>query len=391
MPDIEIRSELIALPKWRIPWRRERPHCAVAGVTILELAPHPAFKIKQPKIFGKRAFDSRYHRRRRPRFVARAEDALVLGNICAPFKQMGDNSFLYMADGTDMELSVGLDYAEIFPIKTGAVHSCFYKLTPTLRLPRGILGGNRYTNNYFHFLSEGLTKIELCCDQSGMEDIPIIFGDISKQQLDLLSLLWPDRDVLCLNAGEVIRVDELYMPRPAFYSPLVGDLWNTTYDVQLLARLRERLRLRLQAYWINAQRTLFLSRGSLSVGQISRQMINEGDLQQEVLSRGGEILHPQHLPLADQISMFAQSKSIITPAGAALANIMFCKPGTEVIVLCQDRGVHPDYFCMLADVCGVKLSYVTGVPVNVGGSEKVHSSFRIDLDLFRSALKEAGV
>jgi len=61
-----------------------------------------------------------------------------------------------------------------------------------------------------------------------------------------------------------------------------------------------------------------------------RKIINEGDIVTLLRQKGYKIINPQLYEIEEQIEIFSNSEKIIAPHGSNLANIIFCKPGTEI-------------------------------------------------------------
>ena len=61
-----------------------------------------------------------------------------------------------------------------------------------------------------------------------------------------------------------------------------------------------------------------------------RKIINEGDIVTLLREKGYRVINPQLYELEEQIEIFSNADKIIAPHGSNLANIIFCKPGTEI-------------------------------------------------------------
>ncbi len=61
-----------------------------------------------------------------------------------------------------------------------------------------------------------------------------------------------------------------------------------------------------------------------------RKVVNEGDFISLLRENGYRIINPQLYEIEEQIRIFADANKIIAPHGSNLANIIFCKPGTEI-------------------------------------------------------------
>ncbi len=61
-----------------------------------------------------------------------------------------------------------------------------------------------------------------------------------------------------------------------------------------------------------------------------RKIINEDDVVTLLRKKGYKVINPQLYDIDEQIEIFYNADSIISPHGSNLANIIFCKPGTEI-------------------------------------------------------------
>ena len=61
-----------------------------------------------------------------------------------------------------------------------------------------------------------------------------------------------------------------------------------------------------------------------------RKIINEGDVVTLLREKGYRVINPQLYEIEEQIEIFSNAEKIIAPHGSNLANIIFCKPGTEI-------------------------------------------------------------
>src|SRR6266446_1789684 len=100
----------------------------------------------------------------------------------------------------------------------------------------------------------------------------------------------------------------------------------------------------------NQHRRLYLSRARTAV----RRIANENEISEVLRHRNFEIVEAENLSWREQANLFAGASVIVAPHGAALANIVFCKPGTRVVEISTCAG-YGDWYWQLAAVAG--LSY----------------------------------
>lgn len=361
-----------------------------SAIRLTKLLPGSATVAPIPPIFGNHHLRPSCNRPGRERFLAEVSDAHVLGNICAALKQNGPRSFDYLRDGPDMSLDEGRDFAELFPVHDGGRHSIM-AVEPTASTSRAILCGNRHTNNYFHFMVDGLARLHLADLQIGDEGAPGVFGNMPASHVDILRLLWPERRFFFLEYGEVLAVRQLCIPRASTFSPFSGpETAYSTYDSEMLAVLRKKLSALAMPLWRKPGEILYLSRQLLASGTHSsvpaRQVSNEAEIL-AALGNEVQVVHPERLLLSEQIERIASASVIIAQAGSALASLVFARPGAAVIILCHNRAGSVGYFDILAQVCGLLIAYVAGAPA----SDDVHAPIRVKVSDLREAMAWAGI
>jgi capsular polysaccharide biosynthesis protein len=136
-------------------------------------------------------------------------------------------------------------------------------------------------------------------------------------------------------------------------------------------------------------KNIYLTREQLKSHQ-GRKIVNEHDLRELLKNYGFQVIIPDHLSLVEQYKIFNESKCIISPHGAALANIVFCERGTKIIELfhkIDGAKLHPTY-SNIAKTCGFDL-----IPLNpkeiAENSENPHrANFVLDLDSLESILSD---
>lgn len=76
----------------------------------------------------------------------------------------------------------------------------------------------------------------------------------------------------------------------------------------------------------------------------SRQPPMEEKLQSMLAKLGFLIVHTEKMSISDQAALFASANVIVASHGAALTNILFCKPETLLIELFMPNYLNPEYY-----------------------------------------------
>lgn len=74
-----------------------------------------------------------------------------------------------------------------------------------------------------------------------------------------------------------------------------------------------------------------------------RKVVNENELVEKLKKLGFHYVELETLTVKEQIQLFSNAKLIVSPHGAGLSNLAFCRPGVKVIELFAPRYVVPTY------------------------------------------------
>ncbi len=235
---------------------------------------------------------------------------------------------------------------------------------PTLRIddPVVVLG---YWNNYGHFLHDVLPQLEDAETALGRDFKILVVDALLPTIREALARAGYGAERL-VSIGEcrsaIIREAYCLTPRTIlervrrFNTPMLSEFWH--YDMALddagIAFVRQRLRVPAADALKPPTRRIYTSRRN-----IVRSPHNERQLEAMLAAQGYEIIVPDHLTLADQIAMFADTRTLVALEGASLANMMFMQPGTDVVVLRSTAwNWTVNCFDELARIGGIKLHVV---------------------------------
>ena len=100
-----------------------------------------------------------------------------------------------------------------------------------------------------------------------------------------------------------------------------------------------------------------------------RKIINEGDVVTLLREKGYKVINPQLYEIDEQIEIFSNAEKIIAPHGSNLANIIFCKPGTEIYEVTpsfrNNEKVLEDRYLNLSLINGLKHNKIISDTVDV--------------------------
>ena len=181
-------------------------------------------------------------------------------------------------------------------------------------------------SNYGHFLLDCLSGLAAVTERSELHGYKPVFPELQPWQKRHLDLLGID-DRLELD-GDLYRIRDVVFcssMRSALHAP------NISYRM-----IRERQLTRIQN-GSRAPSKVYLAR----TPSPQRNFLTEDRLREEVARLGFAIIFPEQLPIDEQIAVFNRADIIVGCAGAAFANVLYCKEDAQVVEIIPMRLVVP--------------------------------------------------
>lgn len=204
------------------------------------------------------------------------------------------------------------------------------------------------TGNYYHWMFEGLPRVELL-RKAGIDLGSIdwfIVNDTANQfvQPSLAALGIPESKLRVTRDGHAWRCEELLVPSmPCQTNPsrwVCDFLRKSMLPLAPAQPKRERL---------------FVSRAPGA----KRRLTNESEVEALLAARGFRKVYLETCTLAEQIGLFAHAEAIVAAHGASMANLVFCLPQTKVIEIFEPEYVNPCYWGVAQQV-GLDYGYLLG-------------------------------
>jgi len=241
------------------------------------------------------------------------------------------------------------------------------------------LGFNAEWRNYGHVLTDVLPilyfyKSELMREGYKLVVPPLPEAGVHDQLIELLEI---DREQLYAMPNDRVRFNDL-----SFTTAI--SLWSQTGLLNIAAealidRALARAGDRAQARHL-PDKLLYLSRQDAT----TRRLLHEPGLIKRLERLGFEVVLCSQLTLEEQILLFQQAEMVVGPHGAALVNLLFCRPGARALELFPEYCVQPHYRG-LAAWRKLQYGYLVGTSFEHENSRVVQDSwgndFVIDEDL----------
>lgn len=287
-------------------------------------------------------------------------DANVFGGM---FVATQGDAFLIQEKETEPPL-YAYNYSEFFkPESDGTFAFDDSHITARHTLESALLVSNRVSWNYFHWTFETLPKL---LSDSGNAPA-IIAHHMPEQHYQSLSLL-SKRDILMIGYHDALNVRALTLPATHCYLPDDASQIGTAVVSREAATLvASRYADALGSEESEPTDILWVSRTAYARKTGTRDLVNAAEIEAMLVARGARVFHPHDASIIEQREAFASARIVVMPAGAAFANVVFCRPGTTILALAQ--ATYTDLACFGDIAHGLGLRYATvygpGIPATI--------------------------
>jgi capsular polysaccharide biosynthesis protein len=216
------------------------------------------------------------------------------------------------------------------------------------------------STNYYHFLTDLLPRWGIFHEACpGIEVDAVYLSTRSSYQRQLLALVGLDSlPVIEVEKHACLAADRLLVP-----STPNQDLMAPSWVVDWL-----RTHLPASPDLGGRARGLYVTRGATPH---TRRYVEEPDLWPALEARDFTRLDPGTVSVQEQIDAFAAAEVVVAPHGAALANLVFARPGVRVLELFAPNYVNPCYWAITQSIPDASYRYlVAGTPSEVAAAER---------------------
>lgn len=241
-----------------------------------------------------------------------------------------------------------------------------------------------YSGNYYHFINELIPKFVLVNKANIDVDVPVILHSsikLTKQLYELAKIFIGNRHIIYINHGERIDVNHLYSPSMVNFIPpnLKNIHLSKSEDILFDKNYMDIIRHKIISVYekdkvkFSASKSYFISRQDCRFRKYNEQeLIN-------IVKDHVKVVYPEKMSVQEQVSMFTAADLIIAASGAALTNIIFCKPKCKIIVLISQK-LDLSIFSTLAAMYDLDMVYLVGIPKD---ESYIQTSFYIDPNKFQ--------
>jgi capsular polysaccharide biosynthesis protein len=210
---------------------------------------------------------------------------------------------------------------------------------------------------YFgHWMMDMLPRIRLL-EAAGIDrgDIDVFYlaePALPFQQESLAASSLPAERIIDCRANPHVRADRLIVPSPlseVFQASRYScDYLNNLFGPKPGATVQRDL-----------PRRLYISRRSTN----HRRIVNDADVLARLEPLGFVALEPQFRRLREVARLFANAEVIVAPLGSAVANFVYCRPGTVIIEIQNRRAVQTSALAICSER-NLEYAYMLGTGVS---------------------------
>jgi Glycosyltransferase 61 len=212
-----------------------------------------------------------------------------------------------------------------------------------------LLATDLESEGHFHWFTEVLPRLLCARDYAG--EFVLLLPDkpyIRRIALDSLKLLRLDfRDIVLMKDAEFYKIRNLYY---------ISRLSRTgQFHDAVMKQMRDEL---TAGAFGEAERRIYISREKARF----RKVLNEDDLSALLKNYGFEIWFGEESSLAEQIELFAATKTLVGIHGAGLTNSVFMNADSQVVELRRKETEKNTGYWHLADSLDHRYYYYNGIP-----------------------------
>lgn len=262
----------------------------------------------------------------------------------------------------------------------------------TVTLPKAAVFTDSVSSNYAHWLTEVLPRIALYARNECSEGVPLIVdAGLHPNLYESLSIvIGSARTVYELPVDRRVNVQQLDVVTPTGYVPYAArppkraGHSHGMFSAEALWAVRDACKHLMPMVGVHAGKRIYVRRNSGF-----RKLVNDQQISDSLAAAGFTVIAPEELSFSDQVRLFSQAEFVIGATGAAMANLIFCPPGSRVhVLMAQHEDMPYWYWQRLADCIGVRLTYGMG-EVCAAHEKGFHADFTVDVRHIEDALRDA--
>ena len=251
---------------------------------------------------------------------------------------------------------------------------------------------------YGHWMYEYLPKLKLLEALPQYDDFPLYVDEAMPpshyQALEMLNR--GRREIRILRTCSAVVFDRLLVAPQFTFFPFAckpgvpASIHIAPTSLEAVQFLRERM---LSSLGLNAEprpdgirgRRIYLGRTG------GRNLVNSQEIESELERYGFEVVYPERLSFAQQVTLFNETECVFGPNGSAFINAIFCKQGAKIASFVQSYPANFASWAQVMEQMGYRHLYVAGNAVQGTSWHEHHYDYEVPLILIQQALEIHGL
>jgi len=185
--------------------------------------------------------------------------------------------------------------------------------------------------NYSHFMIDLVPKFLQCLPKLSESEYLIVNGPVKKFVIDFFNMYGYSKKLIVMSDDQAYKIKDC---------SIIGALSPRGNPTDEAVNLLDKIQLPIVSNSFGKSSKIYISRRLAK----ARRMLNEEELEFELVNRGYEIFFLEDQPISFQILLFRNAEIIVSPHGAGLTNLVFCKKGTKIIEIFTSKHLEASMF-----------------------------------------------
>lgn len=220
--------------------------------------------------------------------------------------------------------------------------------------------------NFFHFMFEVIPKIIKLKELDPHERMHVLLNkELNKNIEDLLKTLLGKRPIIFLERLAFSKVKKVHLFSTPSFLPddPIFEFGKASISCKAIPAIQESLipfikeESDIECLWVSRQG---YATENKKHGLFTRDIENIEQVNEIIESYKSERFYPEKFNWSEQGQKFRSAKRIVMASGSAIANLVYCKPGTRVLLMCKNNGVNPALFFPIFEALGIEHAWVLG-------------------------------
>lgn len=325
-------------------------------------------------------------------YLTAFKDCFFYTNINFIFEPKSNNIYTDNTNYNDFVFPEEVDRRKISTLVSERKMDSRFCKSKSLMLDNVFYINSRLDVNYSHWLIESFPKIVLYYSKRENFKVPLIVSsNLHKNCLALIRSF--NAEIKIIIASPYLKI----ISKKIYHITPVADIPFNYRSNDSLIRNHFKVNTFTQKPFLKTREALLKNKEMLSFknkysdsciylcrNSNYRLIINELDIIKINRKHGLKIIDPASLSIVEQIAMFYFCKTIITPSGSAMANLIFSGPNLNLVYIASNNKSHGYHFYpRLASVANPSIKIYQFLGEITQG---VHSSYSVDIEEYEQFL-----